>query len=73
MNSPIKLTNGQTVNIREPKVRDMMAIDNIQGNAKRELALVSTLTELPEEELLDFTMQDYGKLQKVVQGFLGLK
>lgn len=73
MNSPIKLTNGQTVNIREPKVRDMMAIDNIQGNAKRELALVSALTELPEEELLDFTMQDYGKLQAVVQGFLGLK
>ncbi len=65
----VQLTD-QTVTVREPKVRDMLALDHIEGEAKKEITLLSSLTQLTEEELLDLTMKDYSKLQKVMQSFL---
>lgn len=65
----VKLSN-KIVPMREPKVRDMLSVDSIEGEAKKEIALLSSLTQLPEEELMDLTMKDYGKLQKQMQAFL---
>lgn len=65
----IKLSN-QTVSMREPKVRDMMAVDSIEGEAKKEISLISSLTQLTEDELLDMGMKDYSLIQKQVQSFL---
>ncbi len=65
----VQLSN-QTVTFREPKVRDMLALDHIEGEAKKEITLLSSLTQLTEEELLDLSMKDYGKLQKQMQSFL---
>ncbi len=65
----VQLSN-QTVTLREPKVRDMLALDPIEGEAKKEITLLCSLTQLTEEELVDLSMKDYGKLQKQMQSFL---
>ncbi len=65
----VQLSN-QTVTLREPKVRDMLALDHIEGEAKKEITLLCSLTQLTEEELVDLSMKDYGKLQKQMQSFL---
>ncbi len=69
-NVEVKLSK-QTINMREPKVRDMLAVDGVVGEAKKEISLLSSLTQMTEEDLLDLTMKDYGKLQKQMQSFLG--
>ncbi len=69
-NVEVKLST-QTINMREPKVRDMLAVDGVVGEAKKEISLLSSLTQMTEEDLLDLTMKDYGKLQKQMQSFLG--
>ncbi|MGL4225874.1 MAG: phage tail assembly protein [Shewanella sp.] len=65
----VKLSS-QTVNMREPKVRDMLAVDEVIGDAKKEIVLISSLTQMTEEELLDLSMKDYALLQKQMQSFL---
>ncbi len=65
----VQLSN-QTITVREPKVRDMLALDHVEGEAKKEITLLSSLTQLTEEELLDLSMKDYGMLQKAMQSFL---
>ncbi len=65
----VKLSN-QTVNMREPKVRDMLAVDEVVGEAKKEIRLISSLTQMTEDELIDLSLKDYGELQKQMQRFL---
>ena len=65
----IKLSN-KDVTMREPKVRDMVALDDVSGETQKEVMLIVSLAQLPEEEVLDMGVKDYRKLQKVAQGFL---
>ncbi len=65
----IKLSN-QTITIREPKVRDMRAVGNITNEVDREIKLLSSLSQMTEEELDDLSMKDYGLIQKELQVFL---
>lgn len=65
----IKLSN-QTVSMREPKVRDVVALDNVEGEAKKEITLISSITQMTQDELMDLSLQDYGLLQQAAQGFL---
>lgn len=65
----IQLTH-QAVTMREPKVRDLMIMDKVQGEAKKEVILLSSLCQLTEDEILDLSMSDYSKLQKELQSFL---
>ncbi len=66
----VTLSNGQTVNVREPKVRDMRMIGEVANEADREIKLISSLTQMTEEELDDLSMKDYGLIQKEIQTFL---
>ena len=65
----IKLSNKE-VTMREPKVRDMMILDEIEGEGHKELALIANLCQLPPEDVMDLTMKDYKNLQKAAQSFL---
>lgn len=65
----IKLSS-QTVSMREPKVRDVVALDNVEGESKKEINLISSLTQLTQDELMDLNLKDYGLLQQAAQGFL---
>lgn len=52
-----------TVEMRRPKVRDHMEIKDVKTPEEAELKLISSLVELPENELIEFDMADWGKLQ----------
>lgn len=65
----VKLSN-KNVTIRKPKVRDLVLLDSVDGEVQKEILLISTLSQLPEDEILDMDLPDYGKLQEKVQGFL---
>lgn len=66
----VTLSDGKKISIREPKVRDMVMLDDVVGEKQKEIELISTLSQLTEEEVLDMNLKDYGKLQTAVQGFL---
>lgn len=60
------------VEMRVPLVRDMRALSNITNAEDKEIALVSNLTGLTQEELGELTLRDYGILQKGLQSFLAV-
>lgn len=57
----IKLST-QTVEMREPKVRDLRLVANIENQAEMEIKLIGNLTGLTESEIDDLSLKDYAKL-----------
>ncbi|CQD11513.1 putative phage related protein [Wolbachia endosymbiont wPip_Mol of Culex molestus] len=74
----VKLDNPITVDgisvselsMREPKVRDLLAIERIEGEALKEVALIANLASVPKEVVEDLCIKDYVEIQKVLKGFL---
>ncbi len=66
----VTLKDGKSIDMREPKVRDMMAVGEIENEVEREVALIGNLTELTKEEITDLTLADYKKLQVELKSFL---
>jgi hypothetical protein len=66
------LENGlNTITLRRPKVRDMLAADKAKGgDAEREVALFANLAELTPEDIANLDMADYKQLQDVYKDFL---
>ena len=67
----ITLSDGRRLKIREPRVRDLMAVDDIESEKQQEITMLSSLTQLTEDELLDLRLPDYKLLQEAVQDFFG--
>lgn len=65
----IDLGNGKTVEMREPMVRDMLAVKNITNDIDREMALIGNLTELSIDELAELPWAKYQELQEAFKGF----
>ena len=65
----IKLSTGETIKMREPKVRDMMMVKDVQNDIDREIELLANITEKTEEELYDLSLSDYSQLQEAFKGF----
>ena len=65
----IKLSN-QTVEMREPKVKDMRAVDGIESNLEQEIKMLVNLCELTEEEIDNLSSKDFAKLDEQLQIFL---
>ena len=70
MSKEVILKDKKVVVIREPKVRDMVALDDLLGDSVREVNLIANLGELDVEYVMNLDLKDYKKLQAVVQGFL---
>jgi len=66
----IKLSNGTEVTMREPKVKDMRAVNSIADEFEREVAMLVNLCEMSEDELNDLSAKDFKKLDEALQGFL---
>lgn len=66
----IELSTGKTVEMREPKVKDMMAVGDISNEMQREVNLVGNLTGMNPDEVADLSLGDYKKLQAELSGFL---
>lgn len=72
LNNPITV-DGISVSellMREPKVRDLLAIERIEGEALKEVALIANLASVPKETVEDLCIKDYVKIQKVLKDFL---
>jgi len=65
----IKL-DGKKVTMREPKVSDLMMLDSIEGEMAKEAALVSSLCELPLDEVSGLAYSKYKPFKKAVTAFL---
>lgn len=70
MKKEIKLSTGVTVEMREPKVRDMMVAGEETNAERKEVLMVANLCNLTFEEVADMSIKDYKKLQDVMLGFM---
>jgi len=66
----IKLSNGKTIKMREPKVRDMKIISNIKNELEKELALIVNLTEMTPNEIDELGLKDFNKIDEALKSFL---
>jgi len=66
----IILSDDKRVTMREPKVRDIRAVSSIASEEEKEIALISNLTGMTEEEIDDLSLADYAKLQDALSGFM---
>ena len=66
----ITLSDGRVVEMREPKVRDIKAVNNITDEFEKEIALIGNLTEMAPTEVEELSMADFSKLDGALQGFL---
>ena len=73
LREPIEI-NGATVGyitLRRPKVRDLEAIDKIQGETAKTVALIANLAELSPETVRDLDAADFAAASKAVADMLG--
>lgn len=72
LNNPITIDgiSVSELSMREPKVRDLLAIERIEGEALKEVALIANLASVPKETVEDLCIKDYVKIQKVLKDFL---
>jgi hypothetical protein len=66
----IKLENGDIVEMREPKVKDMKLVANIENDFDREVALIVNLTGKTPDEVDDLSMKDFNKIDEELKSFL---
>ncbi|MCT7405607.1 phage tail assembly protein [Aliarcobacter cryaerophilus] len=65
----IELSNGKTVEMREPKVKDVRAVSFEKNEEERTYLLISNLTGISNDELNELSFKDFRKLDKELQGF----
>ena len=65
----IELSNGKTVEMREPKVKDVRAVSLEKNEEERTYLLISNLTGISNDELNELSFKDFRKLDKELQGF----
>lgn len=67
---PIEGASGKIdhVALRRPKVRDIEAIDQYEGQ-KREIMLIANLAELTPDEVRELDIADFKRIQTKVAGF----
>lgn len=72
LSTPIKIDGTETsvLRMREPKVRDQLTVDHIQGDAMKEITLLANLCDVAPDNIQDLSMRDYAKVQKAYQGFI---
>lgn len=73
LREPIEI-NGAKVGVlklRRPKVRDLEAIDKIQGETAKAVALIANLTEWTPEQVRELDAADFAAASKAVAEMLG--
>lgn len=66
----IKLSTGQEVQLREPKVKDIRIVSNCKTEQEQEIKLIANLTGITEEDIDELSLKDYGLISKELQSFL---
>lgn len=61
----------KTVTMREPRVKDNLAMDKIKGSdAEKEIGYFANLCSLAPSDLEELTQRDYGRLQEAFKNFI---
>ena len=70
---PVEISgaNAGVISLRRPKVRDLEAMDRIQGDTQKSLMLIAHLAELDPDTIRELDAEDFAAISKVVAGFLG--
>lgn len=66
-------TNTDEITIREPKLSDMIVVENVAkdaGNNAVMALMIAQLSDATQPEIIEFSMVDYKKCAKVVSPFL---
>lgn len=66
----VTLSTGKTVEIREPKVRDMRIVSTFEDEVEKEINLIANLTGLTLQEIDELSLKDYGLFQAELKTFL---
>jgi len=66
----VKLSTGKTIEIREPKVRDMRIVSTFKDEVEKEINLIANLTGLTLEEIDELSLRDYSLFQTELKTFL---
>ncbi len=66
----VKLSTGKTIEIREPKVRDMRIVATFNDEVEKEINLIANLTGLTLEEIDELSLRDYSLFQAELKTFL---
>ena len=66
----IKLNSGETIQMREPKVKDMKIVNGIDNEFDRELAMIVNLTGKTPNEIDELSMKDFSKVDEALKDFL---
>lgn len=74
LNEPITVDSISVseLSIREPKVRDLLAIERTEGEALKKVALIANLASVPKEAVEDLCIKDYVEIQKALKDFCRL-
>lgn len=70
MAKKIELSTGVTVEMREPKVKDMRLVRDISNEEDKAVKLIANLTMMVESDIDELSMKDYKKLQDAFESFL---
>lgn len=60
----------KSIVMREPRVSDQLAVDNISSSAKSEVMLIANLCDVSPETIEGMTMRQYGRVQDAYQAFM---
>ena len=66
----ITLSDGQSVKVRKPKLRDIRTHFNESNIEERQVAIVASLTQMTVLELDELDYGDFLLLQKAAESFL---
>jgi hypothetical protein len=61
----------EEVTVRQPKARDLRAVDKHQGQVAQSLAMIAALTGLTNARVDELSVFDVGQLGEIVEGFMG--
>jgi hypothetical protein len=56
--------------MREPKVKDMRLVNNMENELDKEIAMLVNLCEISEDEIDNLPAKDFKKLDEALQDFL---
>lgn len=57
-------------NLKEPKMRDIRALNHIKDDSEKEFVLISNMSGLSIEELEDLSFKEYKVFQDKLNSFL---
>lgn len=60
-----------TLRLRRPTVRDLLVMDDVEGDLRKTVRMIAQLSDLPPEVIEQMDVKDFEKASTAVADFLG--